>query len=87
MEKKNYITGNAVGRGPLRTQLAPGHAAACLACGRRLPDLSHPTPCSAVRWDGNRHVKPEFVSEDEDEVLAGSCTHWQPLDVPEEVLG
>jgi hypothetical protein len=45
----------------------------CASCTHRTPDLSHPSPCSMVRWDGPRHVKPH-LDRDGDAVVCSDCS-------------
>ena len=54
----------------------PGHAAPCVACVHRLPDLSHPSPCGYFRGDVGRHVKPNLVVGDG----GVTCEQFVPLE-------
>ena len=47
------------------TLLIPGQVVPlCRGCVHQWTDLSHPTPCTRVRWEGHRHVKPQIERTD-----------------------
>ena len=59
----------------LSPRLIPGHVAPCESCSHRSPDLSHPTPCGRVRWEGYRHHKPELQRTGS----GVTCVEFQPV--------
>lgn len=70
------------------TNLTPGHVASlCPGCARRLPDLSHPSPCTTIRWRegfAGRHVPNLVVEGDgvvcsDHQALAPAPATWQPV--------
>ena len=45
-------------------RLTPGHVLPlCRGCAHQTSDLSHPSPCRMVRWQGPRHVAPALVAD------------------------
>lgn len=61
----------------------PGHLPLCAGCARRLPDLSHPSPCLAIRWRegyAGRHL-PDLTA-DADAVVCGDFAPAEPVPEP-----
>lgn len=57
---------------------APGHVVPlCRGCVNQTADLSHPSPCARVRWEGHVHVTPNLTADGN----SVACPDFQPTEV------